>query len=75
MVTQYVAKFKKLFRYAPTLMVEEGIPAKKFENKLRDWIQQLANDYIWVATYKEVVNKALVIEKGLDIAQAVIEKV
>ena len=64
-VAQYAVKFEELFRYAPTLIVEEGVQARKFENRHRDRIQQLVTAFE-LPTYKEVVNKVLMIERGLN---------
>ena len=73
-VAQYAMKFEELSRYAPTLIADERVRARKFENGLRGRIQQQVTAFE-MPTYKGVVNKALVIERGLDIAQAEREKV
>ncbi|XP_038983652.1 uncharacterized protein LOC120111162 [Phoenix dactylifera] len=72
-VAQYAAKFEEMSRYAPTLISEESDRARKFENGLRGRIQQQVAAFE-LSSYKDVVNKALVIEKGLDNAQAAREK-
>uniref|UniRef100_A0A6J0PDT8 Uncharacterized protein LOC109505381 n=1 Tax=Elaeis guineensis var. tenera TaxID=51953 RepID=A0A6J0PDT8_ELAGV len=72
-VAQYAAKFEELSRYAPVLIAEENVRARKFENGLRDRIQQLVTIFE-LPTYKEVVNKCLIIEKGLNDAQVAREK-
>lgn len=54
-------------------MAKEGIQARKFKNGLRSQIQKLVTAFE-IPIYKEVVNKAPVIEKGLDNAQATKEK-
>uniref|UniRef100_A0A6I9QQD8 Uncharacterized protein LOC105037801 n=1 Tax=Elaeis guineensis var. tenera TaxID=51953 RepID=A0A6I9QQD8_ELAGV len=70
---QYAAKFEELSRYAPALIAEENIRVRKFENRLRDRILQLVTVFE-LPTYKEVVNKCLIIEKGLNDAQVAREK-
>lgn len=72
-ITQYAAKFEELSRYAPALIANEEVRARKFENGLRERIQQLVTIFE-LPTYKEVVNKCLIIEKGLNDAQAAKEK-
>nr|XP_010911568.1 uncharacterized protein LOC105037626 [Elaeis guineensis] len=72
-VAQYAAKFEELSRYAPALIAKKNIRARKFENGLRDRIQQLVTVFE-LPTYKEVVNKCLIIEKGLNDAQVAREK-
>ena len=72
-VSQYASKFEELSRYAPSLLADEGIRARKFENGLRSRIQHQVIAFE-LPTYKEVVNKALIIERGLDVAQAEREK-
>ncbi|XP_038976501.1 uncharacterized protein LOC120107335 [Phoenix dactylifera] len=71
-VAQYATKFEEMSRYAPTLISEDSDRARKFENGLRGRIQQVTA--FELSSYKDVVNKALVIEKGLDNAQAAREK-
>uniref|UniRef100_A0A6I9QN49 Uncharacterized protein LOC105037278 n=1 Tax=Elaeis guineensis var. tenera TaxID=51953 RepID=A0A6I9QN49_ELAGV len=66
-------KFEELSRYAPTLIAEENVRARKFENGLRDRIQQLVTVFE-LPSYKEVVNKCLIIEKGLNDAHVAREK-
>ncbi|XP_008778906.2 uncharacterized protein LOC103698646 [Phoenix dactylifera] len=72
-VAQYAAKFEEMSRYAPTLISEDSDRARKFENGLRGRIQQQVAAFE-LSSYKDVVNKALVIEKGLDNAHAAREK-
>ncbi|XP_038972524.1 uncharacterized protein LOC120104805 [Phoenix dactylifera] len=72
-VAQYAAKFEEMSRYALTLISEDSDRARKFENGLRGRIQQQVAAFE-LSTYKDVVNKALVIEKGLDNAQVAREK-
>ncbi|XP_038982191.1 uncharacterized protein LOC120110677 [Phoenix dactylifera] len=72
-VAQYAAKFEEMSQYAPTLISEDSDRARKFENGLRRRIQQQVAAFE-LSSYKDVVNKALVIEKGLDNAQAAREK-
>ena len=72
-VAQYAVKFEELSRYAPALKAEENVRARKFENGLRERIQQLVTVFE-LPTYKEVINKCLIIEKRLNDAQAAREK-
>ena len=72
-VAQHAVKFEELFRYASALIIEEGVWARKFKNRLRVRIEQLVIAFK-LSTYKEVVNKVLIIEKGLSDAQVTKEK-
>ena len=72
-VAQYAAKFEELSRYAPALIAEKNVRTRKFKNGLRDRIQQLVTIFE-LPTYKEVVNKCLIIEKRLNDAQVAREK-
>ncbi|XP_074374140.1 uncharacterized protein LOC141714524 [Apium graveolens] len=63
-VTEYEAEFAKLAKYAPTLVADEASRARRLEEGLR------SNTRLGVApfelqTYEVVLNKALVIERGL----------
>ena len=73
MIAQYAAKFEELSRYASTLIADKGVRTRKFENRPKDRIQQLVTIFE-LSTYKQLVNKALVLKKGFDDAQAAKEK-
>ena len=55
------------------MITDEDIQAQNFKNGLRGQIQQLVTAFE-LPTYKQVINKVLMIEKGLDDAQAIKEK-
>uniref|UniRef100_A0A2N9I1S3 RNA-directed DNA polymerase n=1 Tax=Fagus sylvatica TaxID=28930 RepID=A0A2N9I1S3_FAGSY len=68
-VSQYEAEFARLARFAPTLVAEEDSKARRFEEGLRPRIKTSVIAFE-LTTYRAVVNKALLIERGLNETQA-----
>ena len=71
-VNQYEAKFAKLARFSPTLVADEDSKARRFEEGLRPRIKTQVMAFE-LTTYRVVVNKALLIERGLNETQADME--
>uniref|UniRef100_A0A2N9II25 Retrotransposon gag domain-containing protein n=1 Tax=Fagus sylvatica TaxID=28930 RepID=A0A2N9II25_FAGSY len=71
-VSQYKAEFARLARFAPTLVADEDNKARRFEERLRPRIktQVMASE---LTIYRAVVNKAVLIERGLNETQANME--
>lgn len=63
-VTEYEAEFAKLSKYAPTLVADESSRARRLEEGLRPEIRNSVASFE-LQTYEAVLNKALVIERGL----------
>uniref|UniRef100_A0A2N9EHF1 Integrase catalytic domain-containing protein n=1 Tax=Fagus sylvatica TaxID=28930 RepID=A0A2N9EHF1_FAGSY len=63
------AFYEKLARFAPTLVAEEDSKARRFEEGLRPRIKTSVIAFE-LTTYRAVVNKALLIERGLNETQA-----
>lgn len=63
-VAQYEAEFAKLAKNAPTLVADEEMKARRLEDGLRVDIRHGVASFE-LPTYDAVLNKALVIEKGL----------
>ncbi|XP_074374347.1 uncharacterized protein LOC141714744 [Apium graveolens] len=63
-VTEYEAEFAKLAKYAPTLVADEASRARMLEEGFRSNIR-LGVAPFELQTYEAVLNKALVIERGL----------
>ena len=70
--SQYKAEFARLARFAPTLVANEDNKARRFEERLRPRIktQVMASE---LTIYRAVVNKAVLIERGLNETQANME--
>ncbi len=68
-VSQYEAEFARLARFAPTLVADEDSKARRFEEGLRPRIKTSVIAFE-LTTYRAVVNKALLIERGLNETQA-----
>jgi hypothetical protein len=68
-VSQYKAEFARLARFAPTLVEDEDSKARRFEEGLRPRIKTSVIAFE-LTTYRAVVNKALLIERGLNETQA-----
>ncbi|OAY80051.1 hypothetical protein ACMD2_27240 [Ananas comosus] len=64
-VIEYELEFTRLERFAPKLVEFELERAQKFEEGLRPDIRQLVVGYE-LPTLKDVVNKALLLEKELQ---------
>ncbi|XP_074347317.1 uncharacterized protein LOC141686162 [Apium graveolens] len=64
-VIQYEAEFAKLAKYASTLVVDESSRARRLEEGLRSEIRNSVASFE-LQTYEAVLNKALVIERGLE---------
>ncbi|XP_038977887.1 uncharacterized protein LOC108511168 [Phoenix dactylifera] len=73
-VAEYAAKFEELARYAPGQVENERERAEKFESGLRARIRQQVSTFE-LSSYKDVVNKALVVERGLNDTQEEREKI
>ena len=63
-VIEYEAEFAKLSKYAPTLISDETSKARRLEEGLRSDIRNAVASFE-LQTYETVLNKALVIERGL----------
>ncbi|XP_074347439.1 uncharacterized protein LOC141686295 [Apium graveolens] len=63
-VIQYEAEFAKLAKYASTLVADESSRARRLKEGLRIDIRNSVASFIF-QTYEAVLNKALVIERGL----------
>lgn len=63
-VTEYEAEFSKLSKYAPTLVADEVSRARRLEEGLRADIRHAVANFE-LGTYEQVLNKALVVERGL----------
>lgn len=61
---EYEAEFARLSKYAPTLVVDEASKAKRLEEGLRENIRHGVAAFE-LPTYEVVLNKALVIERGI----------
>ncbi|XP_074336746.1 uncharacterized protein LOC141673917 [Apium graveolens] len=64
-VIEYEAEFAKLAEYASTLVADESSRARKLEEGLRSDIKNSVASFE-LQTYEAVLNKALVIERGLS---------
>ncbi|XP_038983677.1 uncharacterized protein LOC120111190 [Phoenix dactylifera] len=73
-VAEYAAKFEELARYAPGQVENERERAEKFESGLRARIRQQVSTFE-LSSYKDVVNKALVVERGLNDTQEERERI
>ncbi|XP_038985579.1 uncharacterized protein LOC120111760 [Phoenix dactylifera] len=73
-VAEYAAKFEELTRYAPGQVENERERAEKFESGLRARIRQQMSTFE-LSSYKDVVNKALVVERGLNDTQEERERI
>ena len=71
-VSQYETEFASLARFAPTLVADEDRKARRFEEGLRPRIKTSVIAFE-LTTYRAVVNKALLIERGLNETQAYTE--
>ena len=69
-VSQYEAEFARLARFAPTLVVDEDSKARRFEEGLRPRIKTFVIAFE-LTTYRALVNKALLIERGLNETQLI----
>ena len=63
-VSEYEAEFARLAKYAPALVVDEVSRARRFEEGLRSEIKRHVAAFE-LNSYKMVLNKALVVERGL----------
>ena len=63
-VSEYEAEFAKLAKYAPTLVADESSRARRLEEGLRSDIRNSVASFE-LQTYEAVLNKALVIKRGL----------
>ncbi|XP_074341444.1 uncharacterized protein LOC141678914 [Apium graveolens] len=63
-VIEYEAEFAKLAKYASTLVADESSRARRLEEGLRSDIRNSVASFE-LQTYEAVLNKALVIERGL----------
>lgn len=63
-VTEYEAEFAKLVKYAPTLVADEASRARRLKEGLRSNIRNVVAAFK-LQTYEAVLNKTLVIERGL----------
>ena len=68
-VAQYEAEFSKIANFAPTMVVDEVTKARRFEDGLRFRIKQGVVPFE-LTTFRAVVSKALLVEMGLNEAQA-----
>ena len=68
-VSQYMAEFARLAKFAPTLVADEDSKARRFEEGLRPQIKTSVIAFE-LTTYRAVVNKVLLIERGLNETQA-----
>ena len=68
-VSQYEAEFARLERFAPTLVADEDSKAWRFEEGLWPRIKTSMIAFE-LTTYRAVVNKALLIKRGLNETQA-----
>ena len=68
-VAQYEAEFSRLAKFAPTMVVDEETRARRFEDGLRFRIKQGVVPFE-LTTFRAVVSKALLVEMGLNKAQA-----
>lgn len=64
-VGEYEAEFARMSRFAPTLVADEESRARRFEEGLRPQIRQGVAPFE-LRTYKDVVNKALLVERGIN---------
>ncbi|XP_074324379.1 uncharacterized protein LOC141661294 [Apium graveolens] len=63
-VSEYEAEFARLAKYVPTLVADEISRAHRFEEGLRNEIKRHVAAFE-LNSYKMVLNKALVVERGL----------
>ena len=63
-VAEYEAEFAKLSKYAPTLVSDEASRARRLEEGFRADIRHAVANFE-LDTYEQVLNKALVVERGL----------
>ncbi|XP_074337748.1 uncharacterized protein LOC141674949 [Apium graveolens] len=63
-VSEYEAEFARLAKYVPTLVADEISRARRFEEGLRNEIKRHVAAFE-LNSYKMVLNKALVVERGL----------
>ena len=68
-VAHYEAEFSRLAKFAPTMVVDEETKARRFEDGLRFRIKQGVMPFK-LTTFRVVVSKALLVEMGLNEAQA-----
>ena len=68
-VAQYEAEYSKITKFAPTMVVDEVTKARRFEDRLRFRIKQGVVPFE-LTTFRAVVSKALLVEMGLNEAQA-----
>ena len=68
-VAQYEAEFSRLAKFAPKMVVDEEAKARRFEDGLRFRIKQGVVPFK-LTTFRAVVSKALLVEMGLNEAQA-----
>ena len=68
-VAQYEAEFSRLAKFAPTMVVDEEAKARRFKDGLRFRIKQGVVPFE-LTTFRTVVSKALLVEMGLNEAQA-----
>lgn len=64
-VVEYEAEFVRLSKFAKKLVTDEASRARMFEEGLRPQIKQVVVAFE-LETYSAVVNKALVVERGLN---------
>ncbi|XP_038985736.1 uncharacterized protein LOC120111844 [Phoenix dactylifera] len=72
-VAEYAAKFEELARYAPGQVENERERAEKFESGRARIRQQVST--FELSSYKDMVNKALVVERGLNDTQEERERI